>query len=640
MFGDTIFRRYQAPAVIIVFGLVIFTFIFWGMGDPAVLVDRLFGVDQASQLALGAVGGELIAPDEYGQSLQRQRAIAAQRAQGEEPSNQELWQSGAAMEAFDQVVNAKLLQVKSQELGLAYDKDFLTEQLKEDPFFQTESGEFNAQAWNDWVTHANANWPEIYERTAAQINRTLYVERIMASARTLESELRRRFERENTELVVRYVAIEAPYEPPEEDIQAQYDEDPMAFASQESRVAEFVIVPLTPDRPAEYEDLLIRAQNGEELQTLASLYGDAPLFAQYTQVDWTPLDADIDESLEPLRELGPGELSRVIQDDNAYMLYRVLEERQEEDGGPREVRAGRLTVTPRLTPEERSLRLQEAQDILAEAKALGTLKAATLGTPYSVVETSPFNQSSAVIVNVPSTDTFTFRRALSEVEPGGFPEDVVAGRSGIYVPQVTEIIPPQQQPLEDVRGDIIETLTAEYQQTPAYQEELAALGERIAAEAESIEDVQAQFGEHVEKSGTTSPFTVTNWRFENQILWNARDVFDAVGRGEPGAFGGPISDFSRRALYFVELVSATPPAEEVWEERWQDESDAMKNQELQFTQAQRLNDYMLWLRSQNPDLIQRNDLNILRYLGLDTEPAEDAPDTESPPLEAPTAEGK
>jgi len=640
MFGDNLFRRYSKPLIIVIFGLVIFTFIFWGMGDPSVIVDRLTGVDRAGNIAIGRVGGELISPEEYGQVIQQQRARAAQMRGGEEPSNLELWESGAAIEAFDQLANAKLIQVEAQDLGRSYAQEFLTDQLKEDPFFQTENGEFDAQAWNDWVSTANHDWQALYAQTADNVNRSLLVERVMASARTLTSELRQRFERENTQMTVRYAAVEPVFDPSEEAIQEKYAADPSAFATDESRVANFVALSLKPERPADLADLRVRAQNQESFEEIALPYAEGSVRARATSTGWTPLGDDLDPQLEPLRGLEAGEVSEWVERGQNYDLFRVVADREGEGDAPREVLAERLTMTVSRSPQEREALRQQAETLLEDAQEAGDLGVAALGTPYDVLTTSPFNMQTAEIVNVPTADVFPFRTALNGVDAGGFPERVIAGREGLYVAQVTEVIEPQEQPLEDVREEVVEALKAEYQQTQEYRDELAALGDQIAEAADSIDEVTGEFGQYVAKEGTTSPFTVTNWRFEDQVLWNARDVYDAVGRGERGAFGGPINDFTNRTLYFVELVGKTPPSEEAWEIEWPAARERMKMQEMRVAESRRLNDYLLWLRAQNADLVQRNDLNILRYLGLDTEPGAGSPEGGEMPAEDPVAEGK
>ena len=70
----------------------------------------------------------------------------------------DLMADGTLPRIREQVFKEKLMEREVDDLNLSFERDFLANQLKEDPYFQNEDGSFNSAAWNKFVEDRNVDW--------------------------------------------------------------------------------------------------------------------------------------------------------------------------------------------------------------------------------------------------------------------------------------------------------------------------------------------------------------------------------------------------------------------------------------------------------------------------------------------------
>ena len=638
-------RKHQRPLIILIFSGVIFTFVFWGMGDPGTFVQSLTGAGQQGPGVLGSVGGEPITGEEFNRALDRIRQQQAQFG-GEFPTNQELWEQGAVWAAWDDIVNDKLFEVYAQRDGFTYQRPFLVEQLKNMPDFQLPDGSFDARAWNEWVASPRVDWPFWYEQQTRNLNRRLLAERILASARVNESGLRERFALENTELTLRYTALEPPISPTDEEIRAKYEEDPTQFYHPQEWEVSFVRVPLEPDVSQDLEAIESLAASGESFESLAEIYADQPLNAARSEIGWVELNENLPELRQPLLDLAVGETSEAIRSGTGYLLYKVLEERFEEVAPAadaetaadeenndeaaetiRSVRVEQLVLRPQLDPETRERRTALAESMLARAQAGEDLEELAAAQGFEVESAGPFDNQAPDVEGVPQSDFFTFRGAFREPLVEGEYADLIRATQGLYIARVDE--KPERRPraLEDVYDQVRERVVQERQASQEYREEVRELGIEVSEAVDSLDEIAEAFPDLSVHIDRTEPFTTGTFSYATGIRWNVHEVAAAAAELEPGEMGGPFRDFIGQSVYFVELIDKTPPGEEVWAEVWPERREQMLQNARMQAQNQQFEDYLLYLRERAVEelAVTRNDAMIFRHLGLDQQEMPAAP---------------
>jgi hypothetical protein len=207
--------------------------------------------------------------------------------------------------------------------------------------------------------------------------------------------------------------------------------------------------------------------------------------------------------------------------------------------------------------------------------------------------------------------------------------DPISAQRNVYVAKITQITPPQPQPFEAVRDQVVEDTIEGIRRSPEYAEKVTEYVDKIEADAQSLEEAKTLFPDLGLEIKEVAPFSVRDYDFSSGPPWMPKSVFDAVAQGEPGTFGGPIRDYLG-GMHFVELVERIEPDPETLEAKWNEEKEARREQALFRAQANRLEDYLLDKRNRFP--WQMNQEAFLRATGMDIPeemPSED--DTEAMP---------
>lgn len=620
-------RKHKTAFLWVILLLVIVPFVFWGGNFGG----NKRGAEERKLETIAVVEGIQI-PQQYFRSALEQQL---QRVRQVRPdvTMEDLHEDGTAMDVLEGVVNQTLLDVDAERMNLTFDKDFLIEQLKQSPRFQRD-GEFDREYWNTWVSsNKDINWNEEYANISSTLERQLLLQRIVASARVLPSEVKEAFEAEHTEMVVRYVSLEAPVELTDEDVRAYYDENLDAYQTPRKLKARFVAVSIKAPKPAIADEIVQRARSGEDFAALATEYTEGPFKDKAGEMGWRADEPSIGEPLKSVFAMQVGEVSEPLEGGGGYYIYKVEDERTQEGTGQREVFIRQIFLKPQLSEEEMQARREKAEAISAKAKESGSIDEAAQSAGLAVQVPPEFSEQAFEIQGVAPVDVWPFRSAVTALEDNAF-SDVITGRENLYVAQVFDIVASEQKPFDEVKAQAREDAVRAKKRSPEYREETHELAESIAEEANSIADIIREHPELKLEPKTSEPFTPAGFQPDmNGPLWSARQVYEEVGRGAPGAFGGPIMGY-RGEAYFVELVRKTPPGEDVYAEKWEEEKADLHRRLLARAQQDRLRDYFLERRPPKSAWLVEKTYDDVVGLNQEEEPAEAAAGTTEESVDA------
>ncbi|HNR34259.1 MAG TPA: SurA N-terminal domain-containing protein [Candidatus Hydrogenedentes bacterium] len=625
-------RKYKKSILTVLIVLIIGPFVVWG-GYAGRSRRGMHRGDGQTSGVVATVGKSPILAMDF---ERRMNAELDRRAQGgPRPPVSELAKDGTAERVLDSLIDSALLTMEVQKTDFAMDKAMLLERLKKEPAFQDEKGNFSPSLWNAWIdSERGRNWNVIYDELRAQAGRELLVRQAMAPARVLDTEIRKQFEDNHTKIQIRYVKVDPEIVPTEEQIKAEYDKDPTRYQLPEKRDIEFAAVSLAVERPALLDDLVKRAREGADFAELAKQHSEGPDKEQGGEMEWVAPGPNDPDHIKALLGLPVGAVSDPIESFGAYYIFKVEQERTDEATGARSVKAREIIIRPKLTEGERMAREEKAAHLLAKAKESGDLRTAAAEAGLPVMTAQGISRDSESIENVAKEDLWAVRSGLANVALNEFPKEVIKGRANLYVAKVIQIEPPVLQPLEAVREKVVKDAIETIRQSPERADELAKLGEKLAADAHSLQDVVAKAPELNLEIKESKEFTRRDFLFSDQIYVQTVEVYDVLGQKEPGAFAGPLKGF-RSDLYFVELLKKTPPDEKAWQEEWPKEEEQLRKGALSAKRAQILSDYLADLRERRGReiAITRNYDEINRMLGIGREEEENAENTEAPPLQ-------
>ena len=586
-------RKHRRPFLWVILILIVGPFVLWGGSFGAGNDNDNIDVNGQNTIVSGDMP---ITAEDFRQALYAERERLAQF--GRQPTTEQMLADGTALRVLESLVSRDIIAKQAADRGYDIDEKYLTEKMKEFPEFRDQNGNFDPRAWNAVVDRGDVNWNVIYDSLRGQVGRELYLEQLMASGRVLESELKEQFERENTTLGLRYVKIEPPIEPTDEQIQATYDANPDAFSLPSKRKAAFVAVSIEAPEPALAGELVKRARAGEDFAALATEHSQGDTKEMGGDMGWVAESLALPEYQKVLFTLSPGDVSDPVKGPAGYVIYKVEEERTSELSGQRDVKAREIVLRASLDPEELDARRAKAEEIDAKAKESGDLNAVATEYGLEVKETDLFASDSLTIENIPADDTRFFRVTLSALDEGAV-SNVVAGRENLYVAKITGYEPPQPQPLDAVREEVRERTIAEVRRSPEYLAKVQAAVDEIQAKATALDDIPTMFPDLNATVETVDEFSMKNFTFGAAPPWMPRDLYAAVGEKETGVMAGPISDMLGE-VYFVEVASRTPPDEKMWKEEWPEAEKSMRKIAYDMARQGRLDDRLRAMRETSP----------------------------------------
>ena len=608
-----------------------FPMLFFGV-DFTAMFDRLTGRDSTGLKPVAVVHGMPIPAEALLDELQQ---MAAQMPNA---TTEQLIQSGMADQALDRLINSALVEKELEDRKLTLTNEFIIERMKEHPSFQTPEGKFDPRLWNNFVKgQRERNWAVLYADFEKSFARELWGTMITASARVLESEVREEFEKANTQIQVKYVTVDPPIVPTEEQLAATYNASPDKYALPGERVIRFVEFPLVLPAPPLAQEVVDKARAGEDFAVLATQYSESNKETG-GEIGWISRVTALGTHREPLFDLPVGSISDPLEGPGGHYIYKVENERTSELTQERDIFVREIRIAASLTPEERAAVRAKADGLHAKATELASLEKAALELGYTMKTSGAYRPDSTSIDQVHRNDTFAVKRFTESVAVGALAE-VVSGQRNMYVAEVASIGEPTPRTLEEARDDVERDTIAQIRQSPERMAQVEQLGSDIKIQAETIEQIPAKFPELNAEIKETQPFTVQDMLFTQGIALAAQSIYAAVGDLAPGTMAGPLRGFDG-SMYFVQLVQKTPPAQTAWDEKYPTEKEQLRERLQMMRENARLQDYLTLLREQSGADIQRDYEVFAQALGMnDPEMPEsaDAP-AEAPEAEAPEAE--
>lgn len=565
--------------------------------------------------------------------------VQAQRNQGGRfREYEEMVADGTIEQILDGLIARNLVQIEAREQGWEFEREYLVEQLKQYELFRDDEGNFDPRLWNRYVQmNENADWNALYEQLTEDVRLTTFSEFMTASARVFESDVRRQFADSKTTIRVKYALVQPKVELTEEEIRAEYEADPEAYALPEKRIAQFVSVSLAAPRPAVLDEIMEKVEDGVDFGELVQEYSESVSKEEGGEIGWVTNSPSLPDYQKILFETPVGEVTPPVKGPASYFIFKVDEQRESEVTDQRDVRARQIMIPAVLPQEEREERIARAEELAQEAKESGDLQAVAAAKDLEIQTTEPFSADTLEIDPIPAADTFSFRRAVGQLAEGAI-SDVVQAREAAYVAEVTEVIPPEVQPFEAVRDQVEEVAVSTHRQTPEYRQRVQELVKDIEAAANSVDEIPELFPELDTEVKVSRAFTPTEYLMDEGVFWDSGQVYETLAR-EPGPEGPvPIRDLTGK-FYFVELVEKNEPDETVWETEWPEERERLRTAALQRATRERLSDYLTHLREssvQKQIPIQRDQTRIFQLLGLDESGAAESEAAETLAIDAAT----
>jgi peptidyl-prolyl cis-trans isomerase D len=483
--------------VVIILGLIAFTFIFWGIGD--------FGSVGASFAA--KVNREEVSLVDFENELQaRQRRFT--ELYRIDPTEEARREMRAAV--VEDLVREEALKQRVQEQGYRASNERVTQSIREIPAFQV-GGEFSYDNYQGILASAGLT-PTGFEQqqretlelgdlqagiadstflTPAEFRR--YIElynqrRELAYALFDAAEFTERVSIDDAAIAERYANSQASYqtaetvdleyielaladvaasiEVSEEELREAYDKERARFATTEERKTSHILIAIGDDETAARaaaDAVVTRLRNGEAFAALAAeLSADAGSKGQGGDLGWIGRGALTGPFEDALFALGVGEFSEPVRTDQGFHIIRLDELRS---GGQQSFEA----VREDLAAETRSRRAEdlffERTDALEEsaAEAYDALAPVADQMQLPLKTLDGFARTGDPSVFEEAANAAVVQAAFAEeiVDSGRNTELVELADDHALVLRVKAHHVPQPKPLDEVREEIRAELTRE-----------------------------------------------------------------------------------------------------------------------------------------------------------------------------------
>jgi hypothetical protein len=578
---------------------LIMFFILLFIGVPMVIFLGMPSIQPSTETAednvIAKVGNIPIMESEFRQRLD---AMAAQRTQQgmERPTYQELDADGTATRVLEQLTDAALVRIQEQQRPFAVETDLLAKQMQKEQWFQDEDGNFNHEAWNEWVQSID-KWDEIYADLQEGVARQVFLGTITAPAgRILESKIDEELLASQTKLKFRHGKVELLVVPTEEELQAHYNENPDTYREPEVHQAEFVQISLIPDVPEIAYEIIERARNGEDFAALANEYSDEYVEGKEPAggvMGWRREGDFVSPHLRPFFALGYNEVSDPVLGPTGYIIYKVDEERTNEVTGEREINGSQILLNVEIDSAIMAERETLANEISTKLLEAGNAQSVADEYGLELFRTDYFNRSNLEIENIHHEDIYTFRgQILADMEASWV---TVKAKRHIYIGKIVDTKQGDLPPFDEVREKVVDNVKNERKRTEEYQATLEEKVNQIKARAKTLDEITGLDADVVVEIGETEePVSIKDSLFQKKIYVQTTSIFDALKDKEVGEMGEPIRGFLG-AYWFFELLERDAPTAEALAEL-KEERKEIKDRIVQTAQYEILSDYTKDLR--------------------------------------------
>lgn len=500
-------REYTKTILIILVLAFLGTIIFdWGM--------NVLGIRSATNV-IGKVNGAEITVRQYEQAYANQRESFRTRT-GNEPTESQT--DFLRNQAWEALVQEHLIQqaleknnIKASDEEIVYllfnnPPDFLRKQEA----FQNEQRQFDMAKYQAALNAPTApgQWRYVEEILRLQVPQEKFLERLRASVRVTEDEVKREYLKNNQKVKVNYLFIELrrfsneAIEITEEMVERYYEEHQEDYREDEKRKIDYVVfstAATAEDSASQWDlarSLLERVTNGDDFAELAEIYSE---------------DTGSKEKGGDLGYFGAGEMVRPFE-EAAFKakvgeivgpvltnigLHIIKVEDKKTENGKEQVRARHILLKFEASSKTYNTARDDAIYFAEEAKNLSFEQVASdLG--MEIKSTAPFLKGNGFVPVLGlnrGASNFIFSNDVGKVgEPEEFPQ-------GFFVYKVSEIQTERIKPLSEVKETITNKLRQQERMTLArqfaqtlYEKIQGGLSFEEAAEKDSLEIKEVSFG--------------------------------------------------------------------------------------------------------------------------------------------------
>ncbi len=507
--------------------------------------------------AVGVVDGDLIGRNEYQNAVAEQR-MAHQRTYGTDPQDQDL--KNVEAQAWRSLIYQRLLSQRARALGLgASDGEVVFSlrvspppALQSQPMFQTD-GQFDYTKYQAALQDPNNNWGPFEEMTREQIPVRKLQERLLASIKASEPELRDQYHVQFDRLDATVVQVQPEMggearNVSEADMERVLEKYRNRFVAAAHTELEVLTVP-KPIGEAEIasarelsQSLADRIRAGEDFSDLARDYSEGPAADQGGVIERPFQPGDFDGALGArFAALEPGQIMDPFQDQTRYVIVRRLESR--EGDPPGSIRLAQIVIRVRANDDEVRAQHERLTRIRKHAGRIGLGRAAT-EEGMATFSTGPFtiNSPPNVLQGVPEAADWGVSAKVREISP------LFEGRDEFLIAQVTRQVPAGPAPREEIEPDLRQVAEMDLR-LQGSKPKVDAVAQAVA-QGQTLEAAARAQGLEVQ---TVHNLTRTG---SETVLANAPEVRGMLFGSKPGQVVGPFQGLDAWYLVRVDAFTA------------------------------------------------------------------------------------
>jgi len=401
------------------------------------------GSDQTSRARMsgnvGSVNGDAVTVAQWNAALDEARQVYRQRY-GVDPQDRDV--KTVEQQAWRALVNEKLFAQQAKKAGLGVTDNEVVVGMRmsppavivTSPAFQTD-GRFDPSKYQQALANPGNNWAPIEDLMRRQVPVRKLQERLLASIKLSEPELKQAFHDRTDRFSATVVAV-----PPADSGRSAGTEDDLrrVFEKYRARLAtgartqlEVLVVPKrygTDETKAAMDlgkSLFDRATRGEDFGQLARDYSEGPNAERGGVIDRWLVPGELGAMIGPaVKTKKPGDVIEPVQEGGRVLLLKIMDPAQDTSRtktpqpSPDAVKLSQIVVKVRPAPEALRQQYKEVKAIADRARGVGLSKAASekgLGT----LKTAYYDQNNPPpqLFAVPEAAEWGLSEKKGEVSP-------------------------------------------------------------------------------------------------------------------------------------------------------------------------------------------------------------------------------
>ncbi|MFH1277693.1 MAG: SurA N-terminal domain-containing protein [Candidatus Eisenbacteria bacterium] len=407
--------------------------------------------------------------------------------------------------AWERVVNSAIVEAEMAKANIVISDEEIVLSIRTNPpdFLRKNEafltgGQFDYQKYRAAIDDPGVDWRWLEGYFRDQLPYNHFRQRVAASARVTEGELRDLYVQNNETVDFQYVGflpgeIDETPEATDEEIGAWYDGHGADYRVEPRASLDYVTMKIEPsEEDYQYlrnrmEEIKQRVAEGTPFEELARYYSEGPTAQQGGEIG-VFRKGQLTPELEAVAfDLDAGKVSDVIEGEGAYQIIQVAEKTG--SGSDVSVRLRQIFLNVEAGGETVEKTRLAAEDLRAHGDTLGGLRPAAQKLGYEVRTTPKFEEGDFV----PGLGEFRAANLFAHAGKVGDISVPIYQENTYYIFEVAASDSSQVQPLAEVRSRVREEVIREKKLAVAKEE-----AERFAG-GESLEGIARRAGREVKK---------------------------------------------------------------------------------------------------------------------------------------------